>query len=258
MASFRFERWRKGGVFSYRFVSAEGDDEAREGMYREFVWELCRSCAVYAIPGGEGAFASEALGAEFDLVKWDFALDTVEGPRLGEVLGFLPVRIGTRWHATFTNADEIDVVDLTQEEAADLESLNAMIARVFDGPLVAAAPIRPPGWRPEWSTRAALYPIENIMALAISQQVAVPPARQVTVFAIPRARHDRLVQRLLADIPPRVQDLLDPGELLISLTIGEDIGYRDVILVQSTTDIGDRVDSLAAEVEARVQGSEPK
>ena len=55
--------------------------------------------------------------------------------------------------------------------------------------------------------------------------------------------------------PPCIGSLLKPGELLFDLSLGIDMGYADVIVTHSTTDLSEQLDPLVAEYESAIASS---
>ncbi len=285
MPSFEFERFESEGVFTYRYVgdgslverswpgivgdwpeglssmsefNINNNNREEVAVYLGFVWKLREGLSAYAIPSSIGEYASSALGA-YDLVKWDFRVEVQEGPELGRVIGFLPPRTSTHWEfsdGAETSGPANSRQPLTEQARADLAEMGKYVPRLFadeGADPFRATPHHPPDWQPDWDSHAALYPVKSFAALRDVQATTLADAAStVTIFGAEANCHADLVHALRAESPPRVADLIAPGELLVSLNLGIDIGYFDVLLVQSTSDIGETVDLLAANFQERI------
>jgi hypothetical protein len=64
---------------------------------------------------------------------------------------------------------------------------------------------------------------------------------------------DRLVGALQSTQPPQMSELISAGEIFIDLKIGVDLGYADVIVIQSPSNLEDRLETLTREYEEAIR-----
>ena len=187
-------------------------------------------------------------------MRWEFVVDTEDGADLGAVVGFRPAYTGSHWQIRDASQPRIE---LTPEERAEFEELESVFRAVemsnLGVPDVEWAPVRPPGWTAEWPTHAALCAAETFDDLrALQATTLASTSSSLDVYSIPSERRSQLVELLRLDEPPSMRDLLGPDGIFVSLNLAIDLGFSDVLVVEATREIGDAVDSLAAELDVRI------
>lgn len=272
---FAFESWREGDIYTYRHVARDGPVVERNwpglfekwpdgptpytewgvnnnnceevAVYLGLIWRLTRGQMLFGVPRWNRDAGMQRVGAPYGLIDWEYEVDSEEGPDLGAIRGFVPARSSVRlwpppgnWereHADKAGLFELAVFEvfrdvflgLMSDARAELNVYaldNAEYERAFDsfndsGPL-SAADLE-----------------EAIQTFASAEPAVLANVTQTLAY-------------LQSSDPPRLASLLRPGEMLIDLALGIDMGYVDVIVIHSAADLSSRLDPLVAEYEAAI------
>jgi hypothetical protein len=277
---FRFERWVEDGVYTYRHIANEGpvveknwpglfaewpdygptprtglgvgSDNCEEvAVYLGLIWRLTRRLALYGVPRFHRDAGMTRVGAPYALIDWEYDVENEDGPGLGTINGFVPARSSVRlwpppgpWEREHENKAgffELAVFDVLRDVLMGLMS----------------------GARAELN----LYALSNadyeeaFAAFKESGSLAATDLREA--FEALRGYEPPVLPGVVATLgalqgpePPHLSSLLGPDEMLIDLSLGIDIGYADVIVIHSTTDLSERLDPLVQEYEAAIASYE--
>jgi hypothetical protein len=277
--AFNFERWVEDGIYTYRHVArdgpvveknwpglfeewpdvgptpytefvASGDNCEEVAVYLGLIWRLTRDLMLFGVPRWHRNAGMQRVGAPYALIDWEYDVENEEGPDLGTIRGFVPARSSVRrwpppgpWereHADKAGFFELDVFDVFRDVLKGLMSdaraefnLYALSNAEMTELLAAQQASQPLSFADMWEAVEALASEPPLLAKVTETLAALQGAE-----------------------PPRLASLLGPGEMLIDLSLGIDMGYADVIVIHSTTDLSELLDPLVQEYEAAVAGYE--
>lgn len=155
-------------------------------------------------------------GEPYALINWEYEVQDIEDGNAGALKGFVPARSSVR---------------------------------IFPPP----SP-----WQRENEGRAGMFemPVFSVFRDVVKGLLGDASA-ELNVYAVKdQEGADRLVGALRAAQPPRMSELISAGEVFIDLKIGVDLGYADVIVIQSPTNLQKRLETLAREYEEAIEAYE--
>lgn len=155
-------------------------------------------------------------GEPYALINWEYEVQDVEDGNAGALTGFVPARSSVR---------------------------------IFPPP---------PPWQRENEGRAGMFemPVFSVFRDVVKGLLGDASA-ELNIYGVKgQTGADRLVNALQGAQAPRMSELISPGEIFIDLKIGVDLGYADVIVIQSPTDLQDRLETLTREYEEAVAAYE--
>jgi hypothetical protein len=277
---FGFERWVDDRIYTYRHIAREGPvvEKNWPGLFQEWpdygptprtelgvgsnnceevavylglIWRLTRGLALYGVPRFHRDAGMARVGSPYSLINWEYDVENEEGPELGTINGFVPARSSVRlwpppgpWEREHENKAgffELAVFDVLRDVLMGLMgdaraefNLYALSSADYDEALAdfqKSGPLAVTDLREAFEALRAFEP-------------PVLPGAMDTLAALQDPE------------PPRLGSLLGPDEMLIDLSLGIDMGYADVILIHSTTDLSGRLDPLVAEYESAISAYE--
>jgi hypothetical protein len=196
--------------------AVNSNNQEEVAVYLGLVWALTAGTERYAIPTwSRDDVARRLRRSDFDLVRWEYGVVPDESSWAERVRGFVRPA----------------------------------------NPL----PLRPPPteWQQEHHDEAGLFPVRDLESLAHLAAVTLSDVwGDLNVFglAAPAAGYKRLVNSLRAAKPPRISELLEPGDVFAIVTVGVDLGFFDSVYAVGA---GDRrrewsevIDSFRRRIEA--------
>jgi len=203
-----FEAFELDGLNAYLHLAY--DDRPDDQAYIDMIWELTEGLNRYAIPRYHRN-AGTRFGEPYALVDWEYEVESEPDsrPTRNSIRGFVPARSAVPGLIHFDDPP-------TVEEPPYAVS-NAGKAGLF--------PVLRPVLAPE--TEILFEVVKGLQADA---------SAEVNLFAIAN-RPARLVEALSQSERPRLADVLSPEDVFVDLVIGVDIGYSNVLLIQSHSDL---------------------
>lgn len=212
--SVSFETFEHDDLHAHFHTSYENrpDDQ----VYLDLIWELTDGLARYAIPRYHRDAGVSACGEPYALADWEYEVEIEPSrkPEPGSIHGFVPAKTGVSLPA-------ISTTSLMDPDSYVLGPPSPYAAGNAD--------------------KAGLFRVWRLDSLAkIVAELQGDVTAELNLFAV---REDRLVgpERLLAGLTqadrPRLADLLGPEDVFVDLGIGVDIGYSNVLLIQSHSDL---------------------
>lgn len=181
-------------------------------VYLGLAWRLSRGLTRFAIPLFRGYDIGRARNVPFDRVRWEYELlaEEMVGPTKDN--GF--VRAQSPYSGSwFRN------------------------------------PLRPFHLKPRGPNQAALLEVRSFADFfGFYDYLFNDASAEMNLFCLATDpdRRTALVETLQSKQKPTLAAILEPGELLIDITIAEKLGYFDSILIKSASDIGPELDELVA------------
>jgi hypothetical protein len=127
-------------------------------------------------------------------------------------------------------------------------------------PARAATSIPPLAYERDHRAQAGLFTIETFEDL-VSVTVATlgDASAEVTLLAVlAEDGLDQVLNQLRGRRPPRLEQVLEPGDRFFDLTIGVDLGYWDSLIVASKDDLSAEVAAAARRFERAVEHYESR
>lgn len=193
----------------FRFGINNGDGEGL-AVWRSAAFAMCRGLTSLAIPSYHRDRAAAMLGRDreqVDLIEWEYEVDNENGDIERADKGFVPGRA---------------CVPMSPE---------------------------PDEFQRRNRTRAGLFEVQSLddftaLEIAVSGDVS----SEVAVLAIDGSRdRDWVLASLRSDTRPRLDELLQPGECFVDVSIVRDrfLGQTSYLIMKSVNDLDDRVRAVA-------------
>jgi hypothetical protein len=113
----------------------------------------------------------------------------------------------------------------------------------------------PPGpWQPELADKAGLF---ELPVFAVFRDVLTglqgDATAELNVFGLADRADSTILDALSQPAPPRLAEVLGPADVFVDICIGVDLGFADVLLIQSHNDLAVQLDPLVAEYNAAIE-----
>ena len=229
-----YGEWPSVGPTPWTEWAVNNNNGEEVALYLGLIWRLTDGLRRYGVPRYDREARMYAAGEPYALVDWEHQVEDIDTGKPGRVAGFVPARSSVR-----------------------------------------VLPVAGP-WQREHAGRAGLFEIATFRVLrevirgllgdttgklnlyALNEPVSTMDTFKLLKAAtpMPTPRGTELASALRGPEAPHMSALLSPGELYVDLTIGVDLGYDDVIVVQSVDEIEDRLGPLLDEYAKAVEDYE--
>jgi hypothetical protein len=204
---FAFEAFEHEGLHSYLHSAYE--DRTEDQVYLDLIWQLTDGLKRFAIPRYHRDAGVAACGEPYALVDWEYEVEIEQDcpPSRESIRGFVPARSAV--------SRTIRPPGLIFDPPSPYDAENEAKAGLFEV------------WRPE-----------RLADVVRSLQCDV--SAELNVFAL-AGSPIRLASALTQAQPPALGEALGPGGIFVDLVIGVDMGYSSVLLIQSDTDLSEKL-----------------
>ena len=221
MSPLSFETFDRAGIRAYLHTAYE--DRAEDQVYLDLIWRLTDGLTRYAIPRFHRDAGVAGWGEPYALVNWEYGVDVESDgtPKPDAIRDFVPAR---------------SAVSQPVISATHLMDLDRYVL----------GPQRP--YAASNADKAGLFKAWSLDSLAkVVSELQCDATAELNLFAVREDRRvgpDRLLNALSQGERPRLADLLGPEDLFVDLVIGVDMGYSNVLLIQSHSDLSAKLESL--------------
>ncbi len=203
-----FGEWPETGATPYTEYAVNNNNCEELAIYLGLIWRMTAGRMLYGVPRYDRDHAMYAAGAPFALVRWEYDVENEAGSELGAIRGYVPARSSVR---------------------------------LFPPPTP---------WEVEHAGHAGFFelPVFTIFRDVLKALLSDASA-ELNLYALTpeHARAMKVADALQAGERPHLPSVLESGEMLIDLSIGVDMGYEDVIVIQSPNDLNERLEALTHE-----------
>jgi hypothetical protein len=218
---FTFEAFERDGLNAYLHTAYE--DRAADQVYLDLIWGLTEGFARYAIPRYHRDAGVAGWGEPYALVDWEYGVE-VESDRTPDpdsIRDFVPARSAVS-QPVISATHLVDPGNYVLGSPSPYAAGNANKAGLFAA------------WRPD--------SLAKVVA-----DLQCDATAELNLFAVRKDRlvgPDRLLDALVHGERPRLADVLGPEDLFVDLVIGVDMGYSNILLIQSHSDLSARLDAI--------------
>ena len=219
--SFSFEPFEDDGLRAYWHVAYE--DSVEDQVYLDLIWRLTDGLKRYAIPRYHRDAGVSGCGEPYALVDWEYKVEVESDrtPEPGSIRDFVPARSAVS-QPLISGTQLMDPDSFVLGPPSPYAASNANKAGLFQA------------WRPD--------SLAKVVA-----ELQCDATAELNLFAVREDRAvgpDRLLNALSQEERPRLADVLGPEDLFVDLVIGVDLGYSNVLLIQSHSDLSAKLESL--------------
>ena len=221
MSRLSFESFEREGLHASWHAAYE--DRAEVQVYLDLIWRLTDGLTRYAIPRYHRDAGVAGWGEPYALVDWEYGVGVESDgtPEPDSIRDFVPAKSAVSRPAISTT-DLMDPDSYVLGPPSPYAAGNANKA----GPFAA------------WSLDSLAKVVSELQCDATAE---------LNLFAVREDRlvgPDRILNALSQAERPTLADVLGQEDLFVDLVIGVDMGYSNVLLIQSHSDLSATVDAL--------------
>jgi hypothetical protein len=205
------EWWSKWDYRPHDLYNVSGLSPVQNAVYLALAWRLIKNLKCLAIPTWHRDHVAEETKLTYELVNWEYSLQSVDKNWRLEDLGFVEPR---------TSPGHLNPDD-TYADA----------------------------WKAQNKNKAGLFPIRSWKEFINIQKPSLVQAMSETNYFAFRTQEsiDKFINALKSKSQPQLKKLLTQGDIFIDIILGMDMGYPDAFLIKSGQDISAKLDALVDE-----------
>jgi hypothetical protein len=221
MSRLTFNAFDRDGLHAYLHTAYA--NRAKDQVYLDLIWRLTDDLTLYAIPRYHRDAGVAGWGEPYALVDWEYAVEVESGqtPKPESIRDFVPASSAVS-QPLISGSQLMDPDSFVLGPPSPYAASNANKAGLFQA------------WRPD--------SLAKVMA-----ELQCDATAELNIFAVREDRAvgpDRILNALSQRERPRLADVLGPDDLFVDLVIGVDMGYSNVLLIQSHSDVSAKLEAV--------------